>query len=265
MASINSALQNISNDLFIKYKSKEREYINEKIVNFQKALKLYFSDQVSEVLIFGSYKRDTILPRKSDEKSDIDVLVIFNLAQREYTPETYRNQLKKFAKSKYPRTPVIKDHPSVVLELSNIKFDLVPCRIYEGFFSNYYQIPNKNGDWMDTYPREFNVELTNSNKKYNSIVKPMIRLLKRWNAYNNYPFASYEFEQIIAKMNFTKDNYQTGFLYAIDQLPTNNLNLAGIKKVETLKRNKAWIEEYLDRNNQAKAIEVLYRILGLAL
>lgn len=265
MATINYTLQKISSDLFIKYRSKEREYIDEKIANFQTALNSYFDNKISDILIFGSYKRDTILPRKFDEKSDIDVLVIFNQAQKELTPETYRNQLKKFASSKYPRTKVLKDHPSIVLELSNIKFDLVPCRIYDGLFSDYYQIPDKNGQWMDTYPKEFNEKLTKSNNQYNSIVKPIIRLLKCWNADKGYPFASYELEQLIADMNFSNDNYQTGFLYAIEKLPTYNLSEQSKKKVETLKNNKDWIEEYIKRDNQDKAIEVVCRILGVTL
>lgn len=265
MATINYTLQKISGDLFIKYKSKEREYIDEKIANFHKTLKAYFTSSISGTLVFGSYKRDTILPRKFDEKSDIDVLVIFNQFQKEYSPETYRNKLKKFATVKYPRTPVLKDHPSIVLELSSIKFDLVPCRICEGIWSNYYQIPSKNGDWMDTYPKEFNKKLTNTNNKYNSIVKPVIRLIKRWNAYNNYPYASYDLEQIIAGMDFSNDNFQTGFLYAIDKLATVNLSEQAKKKVITLQNNKDWIVEYLKRDNQQKAIEVVYRILGLIL
>ncbi len=150
MATINYTLQRISSDLFIKYKSKEREYIDNKIANFQKALKAYFGHAISDVLLFGSYKRNTILPRRFDEKSDIDVLVIFNQAQNEFTPETYRNQLRRFATYKYPRSPVLKDHPSIVLELGKIKFDLVPCRIYEVFF--FKLLPNTRQEWtMDGY------------------------------------------------------------------------------------------------------------------
>jgi predicted nucleotidyltransferase len=263
MATINYTLQKISADLFIKYESKEREYINQKISNFQTTIKSYFGTSITEILVFGSYKRDTILPRKFDENSDIDVLVVFNQAQDEFTPETYRNQLKRFAETKYSTTKVLKDHPSVVLEMSNIKFDLVPCRLYSSFWGNTYQIPSKSGSWMDTDPKGFNEKLTSANNRYGSVVKPIIRLLKCWNADNSYPYASFELEQIIADMNFSNDNYQTGFLYAINNLPTNDLSEYQTKKVETLKNNKDWIKEYLDRDNQEKAIEVVCRILGV--
>jgi len=263
MASINYRLQQMAADLFIKYGSTEREYITQKIDNLKYNLKVYFTNSINEILIFGSFKRDTILPRKFDESSDIDILIIFNQADRELTPETYRNQLRKFCELKYSTSTVVKSHPSIVLEMGKIKFDLVPCRINQTFWSTSHQIPDKNGSWMNTDPKGFNETLTAANNRYNSLVKPIIRLLKRWNAYNNYPYATYELEQIIAAMNFSNDNYETGFLYAIRQLSTTNLPDYQAKKVDTLKSNGAWIKEYLDRDNQDKAIEVLCRILGL--
>ncbi len=263
MATINYRLQKMASDLFIKYGSAEREDIDKKVQNLKINIKAYFGTAVSDTLIFGSYKRDTILPRKFDESSDIDILVIFNQADKEFTPETYRNQLRRFADYKYSTTKVVKDHPSVVLEMSSIKFDLVPCRIYEGFWNSNYQIPSKSETWMDTDPKGFNETLTAANNRYGSLVKPLIRLLKRWNAYNNYPYATFELEGYIADMNFSDDNYETGFLYAIKQLSTSGLPEYQAKKVETLKSNSVWIKDYIERDNQDKAIEVVCRILGL--
>lgn len=263
MASINYRLQNIASDLFIKYGSTERKYIVAKIEIIKSNLKAYFGGDIKEILVFGSFKRDTILPRKFDERSDIDILIVFNNADKEYTPETYRTRLKKFAEYKYSTSTIIKDHPSVVLEMNKIKFDLVPCRLVESFFSSTYQIPNKSGSWMDTDPTGFNKKLTDANTKYGSLVKPMVRLFKRWNSRNGYPFNSFELENIIADVNFSGDNYETGFLYAIKQISTYGLGVVATQKVETLKSNGKWIKEYLDRDNQTKAIEVTCRILGI--
>jgi predicted nucleotidyltransferase len=263
MATINYKLQVLSTDLFIKYGSTERIYIEQKIENLKTNIKAYFGNTVSNILIFGSYKRDTILPRKYDESSDVDILIIFNQAEREFTPETYRSKIKRFVELKYSTSTVIKDHPSVVLEMNKIKFDLVPCRITQNFFTTTYQIPNKNGSWMDTDPLGFSQKLTNANTQYNSLVKPLIRLFKRWNAHNYYPFSTFELEQIIANINFSGDNYEKGFLYVIGQLSSSGLNIYNSQKIETLKSNGKWVKEYLERENQEKAIEVVYRILGL--
>ena len=82
MASINYRLQTISSNLFIKHNSTERVYIDGRISILTSNLKSYFGNSISDVKIFGSYKRDTILPRKFDENSDIDILVIFNQAEK---------------------------------------------------------------------------------------------------------------------------------------------------------------------------------------
>lgn len=263
MASINSQLQSTAADLFIKYASTERAYIDEKIVNLKSNLNDWFGNSISEILVFGSYKRDTILPRKFDEYSDVDILVVFSQAEKEVTPETYRSRLKKFAEGKYPTSTVIKDHPSIVLEMNKIKFDLVPARATSLLFSTIYQISDKNGYWMNTDPIGFNTELTQANTKYGSLVKPIIRLFKRWNAENNYPYLTFELETKIARINFSNDNYQTGFLYVIGQLSDFGLSISASQKVQTLKNNGSWITQYLARDEQRKAIEVTCRILGI--
>lgn len=263
MATINYRLQQIASDLFIKYSSDERKYIVDKIDNISLNLKTYFQSSIKEILIFGSFKRDTILPRNFDEESDIDILVVFNYSEYTYTPETYRNQLKRFAESRYSTSKVLKSHPSIVLEMNKIKFDLVPSRITGNYFYTTYQIPDKNGYWQNTDPKGFNEELTRVNTQYNYIVKPLIRVFKRWNSYNDYPYSSYELEQELAKINFSGDNFEKGFLYAVDKLNRFKLPEYQARKVDTLKNNAAWIKTYLDRDNQEKAIEVLCRILGL--
>lgn len=263
MATINYYLQKKAEDLFIKYGSPERTYIEERVSSFRAKLRNYFGRSIDEVILFGSYKRDTILPRKYDPNSDIDVLVVFKREETEFTTETYRNRLRRFAQQEYSTSIVLKDHPSVVLEMSSISFDLVPCKIENSFLWKGYQIPDKDGSWMNTDPDDFNTTLTTANKQYGSIVKPIVRLLKRWNASQGYPYLPFELEKHIASMSFFRDNYQSGFIYAAKNLPKFSLPESQRRKVETLNGNIDWIELYLNRDNQDKAIEVVNRILGL--
>ncbi len=262
-ATVNYVLQKIAGELFIKYDSPERRLIEDRVTNFKFKLRNYFGRDVRESVLFGSYKRDTILPRRYDPNSDVDVLVVFDATTSSFAPDTYRNQLRRFANSEYPTSSVIKDHPSIVLELSGIKFDLVPCKTYNGLFSSSFQIPGKDGSWLDTDPNGFSEALTASNKRFNSIVKPIIRLVKRWNAYENYPYPSFELEKLVAEMYFSGDNYQSGFFYASRNLPKYGLPEYQQRKVETLSNNIGWVEEYLNRDDQMKAAEVINRILGL--
>ena len=56
---------------------------------------------------------------------------------------------------------------------------------------------------MTTYPYAFNAQLTEKNAQVYSLVKPAIRLIKRWNAKNYHPYDSYQLEKRIAALPFT--------------------------------------------------------------
>ena len=259
---INNHLRRISSELFIKYDSAERKKINNSVAAIVRNLEEYFGDQIDEAIIFGSYERDTILPRKFDLNSDIDILIQFNTVDYEkLKPESYRNQLKKFTEIRYPNSKAAKDHPSIVLELSHISFDLVPAIFDDGIFYDSIEIPNKNGDWMETQPKDFNDKLIRRNKKYNSIVKPLIRLMKYWNASNGYPYNSYELEMQIANMDFEGNNYESGFLYAVRKLSANKLPEKSTRKIDMLKSDTVMIIEYLERDDIDKAKNYLNKIL----
>lgn len=59
---------------------------------------MVFSNEVVEKKIFGSYVRGTILPRKVDEKSDVDIMIVFNNPYG-YKPQTFLNKLKSLPKN----------------------------------------------------------------------------------------------------------------------------------------------------------------------
>jgi len=259
---LNNHLKRISSELFIKYNADEREKIDRSIENIFAKLEEYFDDQTDEILVFGSYTRDTILPRRFDSNSDIDILIQFNTDDYDkLKPESYRNQLKKFAEDNYPYSIVVKDHPSIVLELNHIKFDLVPSIFDTGLIYDSIEIPAKNGGWMETEPDAFNKKLTAANTNYDSIVKPIIRLLKYWNASHGYPYFSFELETEIADMDFSNDNHESGLLYAIKELYGFDLPDWGLSKLETLKTNGKWVREYIDRGEIQKAKKSLEKIL----
>jgi hypothetical protein len=67
------------------------------------------------------------------------------------------------------------------------------------------QIPAKSSDyhdWIDTDPRDFNASLSSANQTHNNLIKPLVRVLKYWNAKASYPFESYALEQKIVGNGF---------------------------------------------------------------
>lgn len=146
-------------------------------------------DTVKERFVFGSYTRDTILLRRMDSGSDIDLIIVFD--DPYYQPQTYLDRLRRFVEASYSRSEIKQSSPTIVLELNHIKFELVPVRD-PGIG---YEIPNGAGGWQITYPNGFNKSLRDKNSENYYMLKPAIRLLKFWNAENGYPFASFALEE----------------------------------------------------------------------
>lgn len=178
----------------------QRESINRSIRTLQSRLSTYFVGELTEHFIFGSYTRDTILPRSMDEQSDVDYIVVFN--SNNFKPQTYLDKLKRFVEFYYSRSEITQSNPTIVLTLNHIKFELVPA-INTLFYG--LQIPAKRADlndWISTDPNDINQTLSDTNKDNKNLIKPMIRLVKYWNAKNNYPFASFELEKMLAERSY---------------------------------------------------------------
>lgn len=175
----------------------EETSINTSISTIKTRLTSHFGSGLSDQFRFGSSTRGTILPRSMDEHSDIDYMVVFS--EGGYTPQTYLDRLKRFAETYYASSDIKQSSPSVVLQLNHIKFDLVPAlkQKYSG-----YRIPNGPSAWQDTNPNDFNATLIAKNTAELSMIKPTIRLVKYWNAYNDYIFDSYGLEKFIVGLSF---------------------------------------------------------------
>ena len=199
--------------------SDERSSIATSISSLQGRIARHFGNDVSEHFRFGSFTRDTILPRKMDEQSDVDYMIVFK--EGGYTPQTYLDRLRRFVELYYQRSEIYQSSPTIVLELNHIKFDLVPAlaRIWGG-----YQIPNGQGGWQDTDPNDFNKTLEEANKNNLYLLKPTMRLAKFWNATNGYVFDSFSFEKWIMGQSYWLAANQRDYLFKIfDSLTTYNV------------------------------------------
>lgn len=200
MMSVNSYLTNLADKLIIR--DSEKESIGNSFEVLGSRLKNYFGNQVGGISQFGSYQRNTILPRHYDNNSDVDIMIQFREAG--YTPQRYLNKLKEFARKWYSSSEIYQDNPTVVLELNHIKFDLVPC-ISSDNILNPYLIPapaSNNEKWIHTSPFVFNEKLTEKNRRHNSHIKRLIRLMKLWNKWGSSVYSSFELERMIVDTGF---------------------------------------------------------------
>ena len=190
---VNTHLLDVSSKLVIS--DKEKEAISLSLGILQAKIKSYFNSAVKETFTFGSYQRSVNLPRRADNHSDVDLMILFSTENGQKKPQTYLDQLKSFTNAKYSSSEIYQSHPTIVLSLNHINFELVPA-IYNGG----YLIPSPSSswaDWMNTFPYTADKKLTEANKLNNYQIKPLIRLIKYWNATQNYPFDSFSLEEYI--------------------------------------------------------------------
>ncbi len=197
---VNGYLARISRSAIVR--DSEKESIQRSFNRLRLLLRRHFKRSIIKQITFGSYSRRTILPRRMDEKSDVDVLIVFQDDGSQ--PQTYLDRLRRFVVANYAQSEIQQSHPTIQLSLNHITFDLVPA--LESFWGEY-KIPIRESDytdWTGTSPTSFNDNLTEVNKDHRNMVKPLVRIMKYWNASAGYPFESYALEQRIVE--YLNDN-----------------------------------------------------------
>ncbi len=244
-------------ELVLGYNSTERDRIYNSFAQLQKVLKDKLYNEVKEILPFGSYTRNTILPRRYDSSSDVDLLVVFSTYAGNKTPGTYRKNILDALSSSYPLSDVKKDFPTIKLELNHIMFDFVPSYTDQFLGKNYYS-PSANDSWRTTVPNDINNELSQKNQSYgNNIVRNVIRLCKHWNAGANYALESYSMEkQIVNSFFWQGDNLYDKFLSVLN-------NIAGSRP--GVRQALGYIQQYkgdwFNHPNEQKQLEWLQKLL----
>lgn len=191
--SVLSHLENLSSGLVLTATEKSNILISTNTLATR--LDAWFGDDVINHFEFGSYPRVTILPRKADALSDVDYMIVFSTIGGKKKPQTYLDRLKTFANARYSTSEIYQSHPTLVLSLNHIKFELVPA-----IYDYGYMIPSPATQWTEwiyTDPQKASQEILDKNRNNYYKIKPLVRLVKYWNATQGYPFASFALEQYI--------------------------------------------------------------------
>ena len=268
MPTINSYLTSMQNNLYVN--GKEKDSIKKSIDAIYERLNYYFGTgkhnyhKIIKKEIFGSYSRDTTLSRKYDKNSDIDLMIVFEDA-KEYNPQTCLNWLKDFAEYWYPNSLVKQSLPTVIIELQNIKFELVPA--YVNDFDMCY-IARDSSNWQYTNPKDLNKKMNDLNIKTNYEFKRVIRLIKYWNVQKNYRgYKSYALEEYLVEKfettySFCKNQYDylDWGLYHLKNW--TDINTEYIKlRIETAINNLNSAKEYEDEYDYENAIKYMEKII----
>lgn len=240
--SVGTYLTNLASNLVLS--SGENTSITSSISTLSSRLDGWFGSRVNERFQFGSNTRGTILPRKADSKSDVDYMVVFDTSDGRKKPQTYLDRLKRFAENKYSTSDIKQSHPTLVLSLNHISFELVPAVNEYG-----YQIPSPAKsymEWMSTDPTATNQALQDKNKSESYQIKPLVRLVKYWNATNSHPFVSFSLEtSVVGKFFYGCSSLKDYFYQYWEGFSCSYDTAKYIKdKVDLAKKRVAKAKEY---------------------
>ena len=146
-------------------------------------------------LLTGSYARDT----KTKPLKDVDIFCILKKEEKGYRWEHPLKVLEDFKNAlseKYGADNVKLRRRSVQVsfgspELVNgvtpdviLSFDIVPAYA----LNSDYEIPDSElGEWIKTNPFTHQAKATEANKSYSNRWKSLVKMIKKWNQYNNKP------------------------------------------------------------------------------
>lgn len=177
---------------------------------------------------FGSFARKT----KIVEVDDMDLMLCFK-GSNAYYSEHYNGEFKIYTENADNRLRLLSDNnmlnsrkviEKIKISLSNLyyyekaeihrrqeavtlkllsytwNFDIVPC-----FFtvSDFYLIPDGNGNWKKADPRLDQKRISNENQRQNGRLLQLIRTLKYWNSERKitHKMGSYFFENLVIEFS----------------------------------------------------------------
>lgn len=216
-----------------------RDWLITQLLNFPINFEDFPNDYPAKHMKFGSFARNT----KIRPLDDIDLMYCLGAGNAYYKIDIYDkntfyihtenasenlkklssddnilnsikvvNKLVKALESvpQYSNAEIKRNQEAAVLNLISYpwNFDIVPC-----FYTvnNFYLIPDGNGNWKASNPKEDQDNIKNTNTNFGGKIYQLVRTLKYWNANFCSPkLGSYLFEVII--LNFvnskgSQDNY----------------------------------------------------------
>lgn len=148
--------------------------------------------------------------------SDTDYFAVIPSDKLKTNSATSLSEIRAAFEVRFPKTGIYVDSPAVVCPFGSggaENTEIVPAD-YVKMSNGYkiYEIPDRNGGWMNASPLAHNSYVNGINDKLSKKVKPLIRFLKAWKYYNNVPISSFYLEIRVTKYAAS----ETSIVYSID-------------------------------------------------
>ena len=224
------------------------------------------SDEIDDAHEFGSYTRGTKLPSCLDPSTDIDFMLVFRDVRLQ--PQTYLEKVREFGNKFYSRSEVYQDHPTMVIEMQKIKFEIVPSiRLYGQTYPGY-QIPGPKDSplvWIHTYPERMKIDLDKAERINAGLLRPLIRLMKLWNVQNGKPLTSFKIEEYATTHVFFCEKTNEAYVYEAVRWMTliQATDQETRELLQTARTCIEYIQGYKRLGMEEQAFKILQQLLSL--
>ncbi|MDH4273531.1 MAG: hypothetical protein OEW08_00685 [Gammaproteobacteria bacterium] len=204
---LRNTIKNLSKSLFLDQDTTRS--IDSLIANVSEKAQRYFLHDLHLIGAFGSYSRNTLLPRQMDSRTVIDVMVCLNISSK--MASDHLNYLQQFVEHVFPNQNFSRTPRSLTLHFSPYPVRLLPAVASD---AAAYRIPARStAGWLYINPTECMRRLEFADQFNRGMVRPLIRVAKYWNATHDYPFHPFEIEQAIINKGY---QYSGGLFSAPD-------------------------------------------------
>lgn len=164
-----------------------------------------FANRIKTSYLSGSYARDTAIA----PLDDVDIIFVINpqawqlgLLSLYPMPRTVLESFARAVRYRYPASSIRMQRRSICLQLYHLDIDVVPAIEADATRQTILVPDAETGNWIKSSPKSHSDIATAINQQRNENFKPLVKLLKRWNA--NLPstanFKSFTIETMAARL-----------------------------------------------------------------
>ncbi|MFD2611407.1 CBASS oligonucleotide cyclase [Paenibacillus gansuensis] len=171
---------------------------------------------VLDSFLTGSYSRSTMIaPLK---EADVDIFVVLDPSYyKKDGPAYLLDKVKGVLRQEYKTPDISRNGQAVTIWFSDFMVDVVPSFYRQG---GGYLIPNTiTKQWVETDPKKHVTLFSQANQSHNSMLKPVIKMLKCWNKNISFEFSNFHIEVLAYHIfnNVRIDDYSSGVRYFFDK------------------------------------------------
>ncbi len=177
--------------------------------------------QARPLRLFGSHERGTMLPPWQDPEACIDALIPFH--DLGLPAWEYLNMTRSILETRIGADLVACERVDMRLSLGHTRIRLLPAVQSPGGPMRIIRGDRGPLTWLKIDPDGAKERLNQADNAHQGCIKPLVRIIKAWNAHSSHPMGGYAVENAILNHEFRQGRHLAFMVFdAIDGLPLDD-------------------------------------------